>query len=195
MREQGRIVEWNDSQGFGFVESHEGGARAFVHISALASGNRRPMKGDLVTYSLERDSKGRWQARGVCYVGRSSSRTKSSKPARISPLDLCLLIFFLAVLFGAVAEDAVHHAVPLIVVLMSLVTFVAYGLDKRASQRGAWRTAEATLHLLALFGGWPGALIAQRRFRHKTRKGDFQTVFWTTVALNMLLLIGLAYWF
>lgn len=33
-------------------------------------------------------------------------------------------------------------------------------------------------------GGWPGALFAQERFRHKTRKATFQAVFWLTVALN-----------
>ncbi|NKI34733.1 DUF1294 domain-containing protein [Wenzhouxiangella sp. XN79A] len=195
MREQGKVVEWDDARGFGFVKPHSDGPRAFLHISALASGSRRPSKDDLVTYSLERDSKGRWQAHGVRYVGRPPRKTKGSRSARISPLDLCLLLVFGAVLFAAVAEGALQIAVPLVVVLMSLVTFIAYGLDKGASQRGAWRTSEATLHLLALFGGWPGALIAQRRFRHKTRKGDFQAVFWTTVVLNMLLLIGLAYWF
>jgi uncharacterized membrane protein YsdA (DUF1294 family) len=40
------------------------------------------------------------------------------------------------------------------------------------------------LHLFALAGGWPGALIAQRLLRHKTKKQSFQVVFWATVALN-----------
>ncbi|MDQ2151108.1 DUF1294 domain-containing protein [Alcaligenaceae bacterium C4P045] len=36
---------------------------------------------------------------------------------------------------------------------MSAITFVAYGRDKSASRRGAWRTRESTLHLPALLGG------------------------------------------
>ncbi|MBL8421498.1 MAG: DUF1294 domain-containing protein, partial [Dechloromonas sp.] len=46
------------------------------------------------------------------------------------------------------------------------------------------RTAESTLHLLSLVGGWPGALVAQNRLRHKSRKASFLVAFWATVMLN-----------
>jgi uncharacterized membrane protein YsdA (DUF1294 family) len=46
------------------------------------------------------------------------------------------------------------------------------------------RTPESTLHLLSVLGGWPGALVAQQMFRHKSRKLEFQIVFWLTVLLN-----------
>ena len=68
--------------------------------------------------------------------------------------------------------------------LMSVLAFALYGSDKTAAGRGGWRTPEATLHAVALLGGWPGALLAQRVFRHKTRKQPFRTVFWCTVAAN-----------
>ena len=67
--------------------------------------------------------------------------------------------------------------------MVSLATFLVYGWDKRQAVRNAERVPEKTLHLLAVFGGWPGALLAQRIFRHKNRKASFQMVFW---------LIGLA---
>ncbi|MCE7524423.1 DUF1294 domain-containing protein [Alloalcanivorax xenomutans] len=35
------------------------------------------------------------------------------------------------------------------------------------------------------WGGWPGALLAQRVFRHKTRKTSFQVVFYLVVAANL----------
>jgi len=66
----------------------------------------------------------------------------------------------------------------------SVITFVAYALDKRAARRGMWRTPEGTLHVLSLVGGWPGALVAQRVLHHKSRKGSFQALFWATVGLN-----------
>ena len=69
-------------------------------------------------------------------------------------------------------------------VLASLVTFVAYGLDKRAAAKGTWRTKEKTLHLLELVGGWPGALAGQAVFRHKTRKARFLVVTWGIVVLH-----------
>ena len=66
-----------------------------------------------------------------------------------------------------------------------MVTFLFYGLDKRAATRGGWRTSEARLHLFELLGGWPGALLAQRVFRHKTRKAEFQVVFYLAVVANL----------
>ena len=56
-----------------------------------------------------------------------------------------------------------------LVAVMSGVTFVAYGADKRRAAGGGRRVAERTLHLLSVLGGWPGALAGQRRFRHKTQ--------------------------
>jgi uncharacterized membrane protein YsdA (DUF1294 family) len=53
-----------------------------------------------------------------------------------------------------------------------------------AAAKEQWRTKESTLHLFGLIGGWPGALLAQKVFRHKSRKREFQTVFWATVVLN-----------
>lgn len=68
---------------------------------------------------------------------------------------------------------------------MSLVTFIVYAMDKAAARAGRWRTSEATLHLFALAGGWPGALMAQRWLRHKSSKRQFRVVFWATVWLNL----------
>ncbi|NOJ84020.1 DUF1294 domain-containing protein [Myxococcus xanthus] len=67
----------------------------------------------------------------------------------------------------------------------SVVTFLAYAIDKPAARRGAWRIAERALHWLALMGGWPGALVAQQVLRHKSTKAEFRTVFWATVVLNL----------
>jgi uncharacterized membrane protein YsdA (DUF1294 family) len=73
--------------------------------------------------------------------------------------------------------------------VLSAVTFVVYGMDKSAAQSGRWRTPETTLHLLALAGGWPGALLAQRAFRHKTKKQPFRAIFWCTVAVNCAVIL------
>ncbi|MCC5788987.1 MAG: DUF1294 domain-containing protein [Opitutales bacterium] len=85
--------------------------------------------------------------------------------------------------------------VPLILMalygVLSLVTFIAYALDKAAARKGSWRTPESTLHVLSLLGGWPGALVAQRKLRHKTRKSSFRLVFWLTTILNC----GILLWF
>jgi uncharacterized membrane protein YsdA (DUF1294 family) len=64
------------------------------------------------------------------------------------------------------------------------MTYFIYGFDKSAAQNQRWRVAERTLHLLALLGGWPGALCAQQRYRHKSKKSAFLVVFWLTVLVN-----------
>lgn len=74
----------------------------------------------------------------------------------------------------------------------SVLAFVIYGWDKLAAARGGGRVPEIALHVLALLGGWPGALAAQLVFRHKTRKVTFQIVFWLTVALHCGAIIWLA---
>lgn len=82
--------------------------------------------------------------------------------------------------------------VPILVCALSAVTYATYGADKRAAQRGSWRTTESTLHVLAVAGGWPGALVARHQFRHKTRKRPFRTIFWVTVAVNIAVVATLA---
>jgi uncharacterized membrane protein YsdA (DUF1294 family) len=66
----------------------------------------------------------------------------------------------------------------------SLIAFIAYARDKSAAKKGHRRTSENTLHMLALIGGWPGALIARSVLRHKSRKQPFRIIFWLTVILN-----------
>jgi uncharacterized membrane protein YsdA (DUF1294 family) len=74
---------------------------------------------------------------------------------------------------------------------LSTITFISYGLDKMAARNKRTRTKESRLHLLAIVGGWPGALLAQKILRHKSSKERFRTVFWMTVFSNCLLLAWL----
>jgi uncharacterized membrane protein YsdA (DUF1294 family) len=71
---------------------------------------------------------------------------------------------------------------------MSVIAFAAYGIDKAAARRGGQRVSEQALLTLSLLCGWPGALVAQQVFRHKTRKRSFRRALWGTVVINVLLL-------
>ena len=58
-------------------------------------------------------------------------------------------------------------------VVMSLLTFAAYGMDKRKAKKGQWRIPEKTLLLLAVLGGSLGALLGMYVCHHKTQKTKF----------------------
>ena len=81
----------------------------------------------------------------------------------------------------------------IVVVVMSVACFIAYGLDKRQARNGGRRVSERTLHLLAFLGGWPGAMIGQRQFRHKTQKVTFRIVFWIVFVLHVGIVGAVAY--
>ena len=68
---------------------------------------------------------------------------------------------------------------------MSLISFIAYNLDKAKAEKGRWRTQENTLLFIDLLGGWPGGLAAQHLFRHKNRKASYQIAFWIVTTLNV----------
>lgn len=70
--------------------------------------------------------------------------------------------------------------------IVSTLAFLLYWSDKRKAQTNRWRTPENVLHAVELAGGWPGALIAQQVFRHKTRKVSYQVLFWAIVLLHQV---------
>jgi uncharacterized membrane protein YsdA (DUF1294 family) len=72
------------------------------------------------------------------------------------------------------------------VMVMSLVTFVVYGWDKRQAKMGGRRVPENRLHGLAFLGGWPGAMLGQRYFRHKTHKAWFQFRTWGAAIVHAI---------
>lgn len=61
------------------------------------------------------------------------------------------------------------------IICMNVCAAFAFWSDKARAVAGQRRIPEATLLQLALFGGSPGALVARRVFRHKTRKEPFST--------------------
>jgi uncharacterized membrane protein YsdA (DUF1294 family) len=74
-------------------------------------------------------------------------------------------------------------------IVFSVITFFVYRNDKRRAEVGEWRIPESTLHLAELIGGWPGAFLAQRQFRHKTSKISFSVVFWAIVLVHQFVAV------
>ena len=81
----------------------------------------------------------------------------------------------------------------LLTAVASLVAFVAFGIDKRRASSGGRRISENYLHLFALAGGWPGAVVGQAAFRHKTQKLSFRLVLGLIICLHVALLVFWTY--
>jgi uncharacterized membrane protein YsdA (DUF1294 family)/cold shock CspA family protein len=178
-RQQGLLADWNDDRGFGFITPAAGGPRVFAHVSAFPRG-RRPVAGCEVTYAEVRDERNRPQASEVRFLAGPTGRSGAGGVGSA----LAVAALFFAFLAGLLVADELPVVLLGAYGLSSAVTFVTYGADKAAARQGRWRTPESTLHTLALVGGWPGALVAQRVFRHKTTKQPFRTIFWFTVVVN-----------
>lgn len=183
MRFQGRVSSWKDEQGFGFISPNGGGAPVFLHIKAFARRTRRPLAGDLVTYEQTTDARGRPRAENVVFV-EAAVRVAAGAGGKSTGVLPLVAVAFLLLVAGCVLVGRLPLAVAVLYGGASLLAFALYAWDKSAAQGGHWRTAEKTLHIIALIGGWPGALVAQRVLRHKSRKTSFQLVFWTTVLVN-----------
>lgn len=177
MRNQGKIAYWNEDKGYGFIQPETGTKQVFVHIRVYSKHAERPAVEDKVSYVLSTDKQGRPCAVKVKKAGEKESIKNYSG-------YILIALSFLSVVGVSVLAAGIPVEVLFLYLVASMITFIIYAKDKSAARKGNWRTKENTLHLLALLGGWPGALIAQQKLRHKSQKTEFRFVFWVTVILN-----------
>ena len=71
-------------------------------------------------------------------------------------------------------------------IIINIITFITYGIDKAKARKGAWRITEKTLIGLAVAGGSIGAMAGMSFFHHKTRKPLFK------IGIPVILLIEAA---
>lgn len=188
MRYNGKIAEWNDDRGFGFVTMAGTGARHFMHIRAFEGRGRRPVVGDQITFELKPQEGGRAPAAvAIRYAGTGAAPATAG---RSFAFDWMIAALQLATLAFALLAARLPGWVVLVVVAGSLIAFVMYNIDKRRAEQGMSdaRISEAAL-LQVGFIGWPGALAAQQLFRHKSAKREFYIPF-RLVGLGQALALG-----
>ena len=211
MEKKGILRSWNDDKGFGFIRAEN--SDFFVHISSVR-GERRPLQGEAVYFVGGKDEKGRLRAQHMRSAelsidrpairrkphsvptttaappSKSKHRQRHQSPANYKVTTILMIAVCAIPAMGAwqvFAQNAVLWPL-LLYIGMSLLSIWQYSRDKHNAQTGAWRISENQLHAIELFGGWPGALLAQQLLRHKTKKASYQVIFW------LIVLVHQGYW-
>lgn len=186
MRFDGTLKSWNDERGFGFIEPRQGGQDLFVHVKAFPAGTGRPVAGLPLSFEVEIGPNGKKRAKAVQFArqARKLSQRHVESPAPWTVARMLVLPAFGALYWYVLNHFSFKPGLALAYLVMSIIAFLAYALDKSAAIHNRWRTPESTLHLLGLACGWPGALLAQQLLRHKSSKPSFVSAFWMTVLLN-----------
>ncbi|OTG74519.1 cold-shock protein [Acinetobacter sp. ANC 4169] len=198
MRDQGRLVEWFDDKGYGFIQPNDASKdRVFLHIKDFMRQGPRPIVGCALEYTVLLDGDGRYRAQQVTYLKASQTQKLTSKPKKsnqsaqkLKPMQIACVGYILALVVFTMA-GLLSGMVLLFISVINAITYWMYAQDKEAALQGSRRVPEQSLHLLSFLGGWPTAWLAQEKLRHKTQKQPFRKIYFCTIALNILLILWL----
>lgn len=182
MRIKGKVIKWQNDKGFGFIEPSNGMPEIFFHENFLLNPSRRPIVGDDVSFEIATNPEGEKRAKRILFRGERDPRQTDRIFDGIYSGLSCIFLIGIGVLVFFKKLDPI---ILILYLLVSLVTFLLYWLDKIKATKDQRRTPEKKLHFCSLIGGWPGALIAQRILHHKSRKKSFQIAYYITVILNI----------
>ena len=76
----------------------------------------------------------------------------------------------------------------LLFLILNIVAFALYGIDKFKAKRGSWRILEAVLFGIAVPGGTIGAIAGMFCFRHKTRKDLFRYGLFCVLLIQLIII-------
>jgi uncharacterized membrane protein YsdA (DUF1294 family) len=77
----------------------------------------------------------------------------------------------------------------LYIICVNLLGLIYFFIDKQKAKRQSWRTPEATLFTIALFGGSIGCLLGMYLFHHKTAKPKFYIGMPIILGIQILIVI------
>lgn len=196
-RLSGTVSYWRDDRGFGFVTT-DTAQRLFFHIRDFATAPaKRPQQGDKLSFRLGQDKQQRPYAVALQLeeaVVHTITATKNRGPdcAHIQQKAWCFRYLFFALLLLSLLAGSFAFTVPLFYLEASLFTYWLYQIDKKLAASGQHsRLPEESLQMFSLIGGWPGALVAQKRLHHKVHKAPFQREFRFVIYGNSCFLLWL----
>ena len=199
-RQQGIVSYWRDDKGFGFIQT-SAEQRLFFHIRDFQTTPlQRPQKGDHISFAIGQDKQQRTCATSLQLEQSHTASLNTIKAKTTHYTDYVQIqnkafwfryLFFVLTLMALLAGTFLF-AVPLFYLQASLFTYWLYQIDKNLAASGhASRLSEESLQMFSLIGGWPGALVAQKRLHHKVHKNVFQREFRFVIYGNSCFLLWL----
>lgn len=176
---QGQVIHFNREKGYGFITADGQSENIFVHVSEISNA-KELFRGQSVEFNLKKTAKGLAAINVV-------AGAKQQSPYLIFGVVATLIV--IAVFSYLYRGESIHPILSYLIAI-NTATFLLYGYDKFISTTEQLRVPEYTLHTLALLGGSPAGLMAQKFFRHKTVKGSFQLVYWVIVLVQIGLIAG-----
>ena len=104
MRDQGRLVEWFDEKGYGFIQPNDGDKdRVFLHIKDFSRQGPRPILGCALDYEVLLDERGRFRASQVVYLKANQTQPRQKQAPRdaksataLQPMQVGIAVYFIA---------------------------------------------------------------------------------------------------
>lgn len=198
-RYQGRLIEWHDDKGYGFIQgiTDERHSRVFLHIKSFKRSGPRPIEGCVIEYELGVDQQSRPQAIHANYVKVQNVNSRTRTPQQTAqgkfqfqPIYALMVMYWVA-LFVMLGFGKLPSLTFMMLSLINAYTYWIYAQDKKAAVNNERRVPEQHLLLMSAMGGWTAAWFAQQNLRHKTQKQPFKNYYYMMIVLNILILIGI----
>ncbi|KGY07542.1 DUF1294 domain-containing protein [Vibrio sinaloensis] len=169
---QGTISEWNHHKGYGYISVDDQEAQVRFDLFDFEAFGHPPRLRDRVQFRLAEDEQGALKA---VHVERQF----------VFSFPLAVAIWFVSTMVASVFLLNFPPVVLVGAIALSTVTYLIYSVDKQAQHTGGSQVPDMVFYLLNLFGGWPGALLAQSILHHKYTNVEFRFLFWTSITLNI----------
>jgi cold shock CspA family protein len=158
MRDQGRLVEWFDDKGYGFIQPNDAHKdRVFIHIKDFARTGPRPIVGCALEYVVILDERGRYRAQQATYLKASQVIEHRSKPAqptsakRWSAMQIGIVIYIVFMLIASFSKLLPPYTL-LFVSLMNVVELLVVCARQRSSTIGESPCSRADFAYRGFFG-------------------------------------------
>ena len=168
---RGTISEWHDREGFGYISVENQEARIKFHLNDLGAHGRVPKVSERVHFKLIDDASDGLKAVQI-------------EKQMVFKSTFAIAIWFSTTLAASVFILSYPPLLFFVYLTSSTIAYLIYALDKHAVRAGTWRIPSIVLYFLNLFGGWPGALLAQSLLNYRHIGFVFNIFFWLTLLIN-----------